>query len=220
MMPGDEPARQHGGADLPVPAPPREARTAVSFPVRLGGWAAAVRRAMWRHKIATGVTAAGLVFAAVATVVAAPGHAHGAAPRVPGFTLPALGNPRERVSLAAYAGRPVVVNFFASWCVPCKKETPLLARFFRVPRGRVVMIGVDVNDAPAAALTFVRKAGLTYPVGVDRSAATATAWGVVAIPQTFFLNAGRRVVRRVFGAVTLAELTRDTAELAAASGAR
>jgi hypothetical protein len=61
---------------------------------------------------------------------------------------------------------------------------------------------------------------VTYPVGVDRSAATATAWGVIAIPQTFFLGAGHRVIRRVFGAVTFGELARDTARLAAASGAR
>lgn len=81
------------------------------------------------------------------------------------------------------------------------------------------MIGVDVNDAAAVALRFVRKAGVTYPVGVDRTAATATAWGVMAIPQTFFLDAGRHVLRRVLGAVTLPELTRDT-ELAEAAGAR
>ena len=174
---------------------------------------------MWQHKIATGVTVAGVALAVAATVIGAPGHARGAAPRVPGFTLPALGHPGEHVSLAAYAGRPVVVNFFASRCVPCKKETPLLARFFRTPRGRVVMIGVDVNDATAAALSFARQAGVSYPVGVDSSAATATAWGVVAIPQTFFLDAGHRVIRRVFGAVTLAVLARDTAQLAAASGA-
>ena len=79
------------------------------------------------------------------------------------------------------------------------------------------MIGVDVNDPTAAALRFVRKAGVTYPVAVDRSAATASAWGVVAIPQTFFLDAERHVVRRVFGAVTRAELTKDTAELGAIS---
>ena len=201
MMPGHEPAGMPGT----LKAPPRDR-------------VAAARRAMWRHKIATGVTAAGLALAVAASVIGAPRHAHGATPRVPGFTLPALGHPRERVSTGAYAGRPLVVNFFASWCVPCKKETPLLARFFRVPKGRVVMIGVDVNDATAAALGFVRNAGVTYPVGVDRSASTATAWGVVAIPQTFFLDPGHHVVRRVFGAVTLAELTRDTALLARTAG--
>ena len=82
------------------------------------------------------------------------------------------------------------------------------------------MIGVDVNDSTAAALRFVRKAGVTYLVVIDRSAATASAWGVVAIPQTFFLDAGRHVIRRALGAVSLPELTSDTAELAAAAGAR
>lgn len=181
----------------------------------LHAWAPAAGLGMLRHKIASGVTAAGLALAVAAAVIGAPGHSRGSGPRVAGFTLPVLGRPGERVSLAAYAGRPVVVNFFASWCIPCKKETPLLARFFRTRHGQVVMIGVDVNDPTAAALAFVRKAGVTYPVGVDRSAAVATAWGVVAIPQTFFLDAGRHVVRRAFGAVTLAELTRDTAELTA-----
>jgi len=112
----------------------------------------------------------------------------------------------------------VVVNFFASWSPACMEETPQLARFFITGHGRVVMIGVDVNDPTEGALRFVRKAGVTYPVGVDRMAATAIAAGVVAIPQTFFLDPGRHVIRRVFGALTLAELTRDTAGLAAAPG--
>jgi cytochrome c biogenesis protein CcmG/thiol:disulfide interchange protein DsbE len=201
MMSGGEPAR------------------ARAFLTRALRYRKAVLRAIRAHKILAGLTAVGLAFGVAATVLSVPGHPRAALPRVPGFSLPALGHPAERVSLAAYPGRPVVVNFFASWCVPCKQETPLLARFFRVPRGRVVMIGVDFSDAPAAAISFVRQAGVTYPVGVDRSATIATAWGVVAIPQTFFLDAERRVVDRIFGAVTLAELTRDTAELSAPSGA-
>ena len=221
MMSGDEPVRHpRVAADPAVPVPGRRTRVPGMPTAPSRDRAVAACRAMRRHKIATGVTAAGLALAVAATVTGAPGHPHGAAPRVPGFTLPALGHPGEHVSLAAYAGRPVVVNFFASWCVPCKKETPLLARFFRVPRGRVVMIGVDVNDATAAALSFVRKAGVTYPVGVDRTAATAIAWDVVAIPQTFFLDSQRRVIRRVFGAIAVADLTRGTAELAAVSDGR
>ncbi len=194
----------------------------VIFALPPRGWAAAVRCALGQHKIAAGASPAGLALAVAAAVTGTPGHPHGAgaAARVPGFTLPALGHPGEHVSLAAYAGRPVVVNFFASWCVPCKKETPLLARFFRTPRERIVMIGVDVNDAAAAALRFVRTAGVTYPVGVDLTAAAATAWGVVALPQTFFLDAGLHVIERVFGAVTPAELTRDTAQLAGTPGPR
>ena len=148
----------------------------VRFALPPRGWAAAVRCALGQHKIAADSSPAGLALAVAAAVIGTPGHPHGAAARVPGFTLPALGHPGEHVSLAAYAGRPVVVNFFASWCVPCKKEPPLLARFFRTPRERIVMIGVDVNDAAAAALRFVR------------TAADATAWGVVALPQTFLTS--------------------------------
>jgi cytochrome c biogenesis protein CcmG, thiol:disulfide interchange protein DsbE len=111
------------------------------------------------------------------------------------------------VSLRQYAGRPVIVNFFASWCGPCQKETPLLARFYHARRGRVAIIGIDVNDSAAAAARFVRRAGSGYPIGADPTAATATGYGVVAIPQTFFLNAAHRIVKRSFGAVTQADLT-------------
>ncbi len=122
------------------------------------------------------------------------------------FSLHALGR-SGLVALSQYAGRPVIVNFFASFCEPCKKETPLLARYYRARRGQVAVIGVDVNDGAAAALRFVRSAGATYPVGADPAAATATGYGVVAIPQTFFLNSAHHIVKRVFGAVTQADLT-------------
>jgi thiol-disulfide isomerase/thioredoxin len=126
------------------------------------------------------------------------------------FTLPALGHPGV-VSLRHYAGRPVIVNFFASFCGPCKKETPLLGSFYRARHGQVAVIGVDVNDGAAAALRFVRAARATYPIGSDTTAATATGYGVVAIPQTFFLNAKHRIVKRVFGAVTEADLAAGVA---------
>jgi len=146
----------------------------------------------------------------VATVVSlttgTPRGAPRSLPVAKDFTLPALVHPGGRVGLAAYAGRPVIVNFFASWCVPCKKETPLLARFYRAQNGRVTILGVDSNDSAAAARRFVRAAGVSYPVGFDPTSAAAAAYGVIAIPQTFLLNAAHRVVKRVFGAVTLQDL--------------
>jgi cytochrome c biogenesis protein CcmG, thiol:disulfide interchange protein DsbE len=133
-------------------------------------------------------------------------QASSARPAAKTFTLHALGHP-GLVSLSQYAGRPVIVNFFASFCEPCKKETPLLARFYRARHGQLAIVGIDVNDGTAAAMRFVRSAGASYPVGADPTAATATGYGVVAIPQTFFLNAAHHIVKRVFGAVTQADLT-------------
>ncbi len=147
-----------------------------------------------------------VMVAAVSSGRGSPRGGSRALPAARNFTLPALGRPRQRVILAAYAGRPVIVNFFASWCVPCRKETPLLARFYRAERGRVPILGVDTNDSVAAARRFVRWAGVTYPVGFDPRASTAAAYGVIAIPQTFFLNAAHRVVKRIFGAVTIRDL--------------
>jgi cytochrome c biogenesis protein CcmG/thiol:disulfide interchange protein DsbE len=138
-----------------------------------------------------------------------------AVPAARNFTVPVLGQPGRRLSLSQYAGRPVIVNFFASWCTPCQHETPLLARFYRSGHGRISVIGIDVNDPAGAALAFVRKTGVAYPVGVDAPPMpTAAAYNVSGLPQTFFLNARHEIVKRVFGALTGKELTTDTAMIA------
>ena len=109
---------------------------------------------MLRGRARIALAAIAVLLAVAAAVSLAGGSPHGgsrALPAARNFTLPVLGHPRQRVALAAYAGRAVIVNFFASWCVPRKKETPLLARFYRAQRGRVTILGVDSNDAAAAA---------------------------------------------------------------------
>jgi hypothetical protein len=68
------------------------------------------------------------------------------------------------------------------------------------------VIGVDVRDSTSSALRFMHKSGVSYPVGADPTAATAGGYNVVAIPQTFFLNAQHRVVKRIFGPLTQADL--------------
>jgi cytochrome c biogenesis protein CcmG/thiol:disulfide interchange protein DsbE len=132
---------------------------------------------------------------------------HALPPRAPAFTLAQLGHAGQHISLAQYAGHPLILNFFASWCEPCQRETPLIARFYREHRSSVIIVGVDVNDSNSAGLAFARKMGVAYPVASDPAPMTmALSYGVTALPQTFFLNAQHRIVKRVIRAVTLTDL--------------
>jgi len=126
------------------------------------------------------------------------------------FSLGALGHPAHRITLSSLAGRPVIVNFFASWCTPCQKETPMLARFAK--QTSVAVIGIDVNDPASSALAFVHKTGVTYPVATEPAmGSTVVDYNLPGLPATFFLDSRHRIVKRVYGAVTRAELTSGTA---------
>lgn len=123
------------------------------------------------------------------------------------FDLGVLGHPGKRLSLSALAGKPVIINFFASWCDPCQRETPMIARFYRGTMGRPAIVGIDVNDSARAAEAFVRKSGVAYPVAVDPPPMkTAIGYRLPGLPATFFLDSRHRIVKRVFGAVTRAGL--------------
>ena len=153
------------------------------------------------------IVALAVAGATVGTGSAAP-HGLGKAKN---FSLSVLGRPGQRISLQSMAGRPVIVNFFASWCQPCQRETPLIARFYRDNNGRPAILGVDVNDSAAKALTFVHHSGVTYPVVTDPIPMTAAiAYNLPGLPATFFLNARHLIVKRVYGPVTQAELATGT----------
>jgi cytochrome c biogenesis protein CcmG/thiol:disulfide interchange protein DsbE len=183
-------------------------------------WAGAVRevwRAALRHKGVSGIVA--LCVAGSLTGIAlagsdqpAPGQpAQAAEVAAPAFSLPALGRSGQQVALSGYPGQPLIVNFFASWCEPCKKETPLLAAFYLAEKGKVALVGLDENDVIGNATSFTRADGVSYPVGWDPQFSVASAYGVNALPQTFFLNARHQIVDRIFGAVTLTELHKGIA---------
>jgi cytochrome c biogenesis protein CcmG/thiol:disulfide interchange protein DsbE len=169
-----------------------------------------VRRLGLPGQIAGTVAAALLAVVAVITLAGQNGTA-GTQPKTlptaPNFTLPELGHKDRIVSLAGYAGKPVIVNFFASWCTECQTETPELARYYKQAPGGTVIIGIDANDSTARALPWLKGKGVTYPVGVDaHGLGPATAYGVNALPQTFFLDAQHRIVKRIYGAVTASDL--------------
>ena len=170
-----------------------------------------------RHKVITSVVAL-FVAAVIAVSLATSGTA--APPSYPaaaGFTLPALGQSGQQVSLSQYQGKPVIVNFWASWCEPCQKETPLLASWYKQQHGHVALLGLDENDTTANALKFAEAKGVSYPIGVDPQLAAANAYGVTGLPQTFFLNAQHRIVDHVLGAVTEAQLAKGLSLMNSAS---
>ena len=181
-------------------------------------WAGAIGevwRSAVRHKLLAAFVVLCVTGSLVGLALASSGPAGPAGPAAdppaPSFSFSVLGQSAQRISLASYAGRPLIVNFFASWCEPCQRETPLLARFYRTEHGHVALVGLDENDVFSHALSFTRAKGVTYPVGWDPEFTAASAYGVSGLPQTFFLNARHRIVDRVFGAVTLAELNRGIA---------
>jgi len=101
-------------------------------------------------------------------------------------------------SLAALRGRPVVLNFWASWCAPCRQEEePLKAAALRL-EGRVAFLGVDFRDSPAAARATQDRVRYPYPVGSAGDGAPAL-YGVTAPPETFFLDSRGVVVARFVG---------------------
>jgi len=158
------------------------------------------------HKVVSGSIG---VFAAAAIAVSlltSSSSAAPPAPAAPGFSVAALDGSGQ-VSLSQYQGKPVIVNFWASWCGPCQQETPLLASWYKHEHGQIALIGLDENDSPASkALAFAHAKGVTYPLGSDPLTTVTGPYGVDALPQTFFLNAQHRIVEHVLGAMTEADL--------------
>ncbi len=95
------------------------------------------------------------------------------------------------IDLAAYRGHPVIVNFWASWCTPCRDELPLFQDRLATlgPRDGLVVIGVLYKDQADLATTFLNDLGATWPTALDPDGSIAAAYRVVAPPQTYFIDA-------------------------------
>jgi cytochrome c biogenesis protein CcmG/thiol:disulfide interchange protein DsbE len=139
----------------------------------------------------------------------------GDTPVAPNFTLPRLDGSGE-LSLASLDGKPRIVNFWASWCGPCREEAPLLQQAADRYDGRLVVLGVDYQDFTGDARKFVRRHGLTYPIVRDGNGGLLGRWGVTGAPESFFIDGDGKVVAHVPGAVTRATLDAAIAKLLAA----
>jgi cytochrome c biogenesis protein CcmG, thiol:disulfide interchange protein DsbE len=119
-----------------------------------------------------------------------------------------------QVDLAALRGRPVVVNFWATWCEPCIREFPLLRRAAADHRGdRLAVLGVLTGDRPDPARAFARRLGATWPMALDPAATTAAAWGAVGLPHTFFVHPDGTLSTHQLGELTQPTLDRQLARI-------
>lgn len=125
----------------------------------------------------------------------------------PAFTLDRLDahGAGTQLSIADLAGKPVIVNFWASWCVPCKEEAPYLQGVYDKYRAKgLVVLGVDAQDFRSDARRFMAKHGVTYPVVYDGKGSTLGKWGVAGFPETFFIDRqGNLVGERIAGGVDI-----------------
>jgi thiol-disulfide isomerase/thioredoxin len=111
-----------------------------------------------------------------------------------------------RVDIASLRGRPAIIHFWASWCGPCVKEAPQLARLSSELHGRATLVGVDWSDNPASAASFVRQHHWTFPVLIDSSGEVGNTYGLRGLPTTFLLDRQGRIIRRLVGPQTAAGL--------------
>lgn len=112
----------------------------------------------------------------------------------------------EEASVADYAGTPMVVNFFASWCVPCVREMPAFEQVHQDVGDQVAFVGVNVQDSETEGQAIVDDTGITYDVGRDPDGSLLASFGGVAMPTTVLVDADGTIVRVLSGATTAEEL--------------
>lgn len=128
----------------------------------------------------------------------------------PEFALKAVGS-GQTIDIAALRGKPVVLNFWATWCAPCYQEHPVLVQNAKVIP-QVQFIGVVFNDTEDKINAFLRERGSAYPTLLDEQGKTAIAYGVGGVPETYFLNRQGVIVAKFTGPMTTEILQANVAK--------
>ncbi len=167
-------------------------------------------------RLVLGLVAAAVVAGLVIAELATSGSDQGTKP-APALPAHVLHGPK--VSVASLRGQPALINFWASWCEPCRQEAPGLERLSRKLRGSARLVGVDFNDdSTANADDFIREHRLTYPIVRDADGIAAGHYGVSGLPTTFVLDADGRIVRTLRGPQTAAMLREALSAASSESG--
>lgn len=143
------------------------------------------------------------VFLSAASSGAAP-PSSGVGLAAPAFTLSTPGG--LQVSLASLRGKPVLINFWATWCPDCRLEMPDIARFARLEAGRVTVLGVDEREPAPLVSSFVGRAGYAWTFLLDGQGLAGVAYGVQALPTSVFVDAAGRIRQRYVGPMSLGQM--------------
>jgi peroxiredoxin len=119
-----------------------------------------------------------------------------------------------RVTLSDFKGKPVVLNFWATWCPPCRQETPAFVAAYRQWQGEIAIIGVNVQENAGLVLPFTSEYGVKYPIALDVDAEVARVYHVVSFPTTYFIDSQGVVTKIDTGPLNEALLQTRLADLA------
>lgn len=132
----------------------------------------------------------------------------------PRFDLPVLSGAGQTVNLADHLGKPVVVNFWATWCETCGVEHPTLLKLARTYEGRVQFLGIAyLETEPKLKAWLDRHGGSAYPTLVDVGSMAAVAYGVGRLPETYLIDKAGMIQKKYFGAIDAREVARDLQDL-------
>ena len=128
----------------------------------------------------------------------------------PRFTLKAVGT-GEMIDIQSLRGKPVILNFWATWCGPCYEEHPTLVANARV-LPNVQFVGVVFNDDEDKIMRFLAERGTAYPTLLDANGKTAIAYGIGGVPETFFINPAGKIVAKFEGPLSTEALQANLAK--------
>lgn len=121
---------------------------------------------------------------------------------------------KSEVSLNDFAGKTLVINFWASWCESCREEAREFEAFWQAYSSEVTVLGVAIQDTPEEALSFAKAYGKTYPIALDISGKAGIDYGVTGVPETFIIDSTGKIANKVNGPVTKVELEKLIAGIA------
>lgn len=171
------------------------------------------RRRVGDLAVVVAVISTGVTFAGTTSPADTDPLRSGPAGPAPDFTLPGVHDEGETLTLADRAGRPAVINFWASWCVPCRREMPVLEAASRRYGDEVWFVGVNHQDSRPAPIAFLEETGSTYPSAYDPDGATALEYGLFGLPTTVFVTVDGTINAMRTGEITPEELDRAIADL-------